>query len=89
MSDKPEEKAEVVEEKKTAKPAEPATAAAPVVKPAVVEEKKRQKISRMNLSEVESQLKTTKEKMGAFQSDFARHLLARKSELSGLASKKK
>ena len=48
---------------------------------AVIEEKKRRKISRMNLSEVEAKLKTVKEKMGDFQSNFARHLLARKSEL--------
>jgi len=36
----------------------------------------------MTLAEVETQLKTTKEKMSAFQSSFARHLLARKSELT-------
>ncbi len=96
MSEKPEEKvehvekAEKVEEKKAAKPAEPAVAA-PAAKPAAGEipEKKRTKISRMTLVEVETQLKTTKEKMGEFQSSFARHLLARKSELSELHSKKK
>ncbi len=44
--------------------------------------KKRQKISRMKLAEVETHLKNVKEKMGAFQSAFARHLLARKKELT-------
>lgn len=61
------------------------------VKPAAgkSQEKKRRKISRMTLVEVEAQLKTTKEKMGEFQSSFARHLLARKSELSENLLKKK
>lgn len=51
-------------------------------KPAGGEEKKRKKISRMSLAEVETQLKMAKEKMGEFQSSFARHLLARKKELT-------
>ena len=72
MADK-EEKVE-----KTEKPQEPAA-----TKPeAASEEKKRKKISRMTLAEVEAQLKTAKEKMGAFQSSFAQHLLARKKELT-------
>lgn len=72
MSDKVE-KAE-----KTEQPQEPAAA-----KPeAAGQEKKGKKISRMTLAEVEAQLKIAKEKMGAFQSSFAQHLLARKKELT-------
>ena len=74
MSDKPakEEKAE-----------QPAEKAAPKeTKEASVGEKKVRKVSRMNLAEVESTLKSVKEKMGDFHSSFARHLLARRSELS-------
>lgn len=44
--------------------------------------KKRRKISRMTLAEVESELKAVQEKMGSVQSRFARHLLARKKELT-------
>ena len=71
MSDKPakEEKAEQTIEK-----------AAP--KEAAGAEKKIRKVSRMSLAEVESTLKSVKEKMGDFHSSFARHLLARRSELS-------
>ena len=74
------------EPEKAVKPQEPQAA-----KPAAAEaEKKRKKISRMALAEVEAQLKTTKEKMGEFQSAFAQHLLARKSELmmEGVSPKK-
>ena len=72
------------EPEKAAKSQEPQAA-----KPAAAEaEKKRKKISRMALTEVEAQLKSTKEKMGEFQSAFARHLLARKSELIENQSKK-
>lgn len=67
MADKPEK----AEEQAAAKPA----ASEP-------QEKERRKISRMTLVEVEAQLKMTKEKMGEFQSLFARHLLARKKELT-------
>lgn len=45
-------------------------------------EKKRKKVSRMTLAEVESELKVLQEKMGGLQSDFARHLFARKKELA-------
>ncbi len=63
---------------KTEKPQAPAAA-----KPeAASEEKKGKKISRMTLAEVEAQLKIAKEKMGAYQSSFAQHLLARKKELT-------
>lgn len=63
---------------KTENPQAPAAA-----KPeAASEEKKRKKISRMTLAEVEAELKIAKEKMGAFQSSFAQHLLARKKELT-------
>ena len=44
--------------------------------------KKRKKISRMALPEVEAELKVLKEKMGGFQSAFAQHLLARKKVLT-------
>lgn len=83
MADKPEkaEKPEKVEK------AEEQTAAKPAASES--QEKKRRKISRMTLAEVEAQLKIVKEKMGEFQSSFARHLLARKSELSENFSKKK
>ena len=43
---------------------------------------KRKKISRMKLEEVEAEIKSIKEKMGGFQSGFARHLLARRKELA-------
>jgi len=80
--EKPEEQAAAKPvEKPIEKPAQAGEAASP--------EKKMKKISRMTLAEVETQLKTTKEKMGAFQSSFARHLLARKSELSENLLKKK
>ncbi len=87
--EKPAEKAaEKPEEKKAAKPEVPAAAKLEAGK-AEAQEKKGKKISRMTLSEVEAQLKLAKEKMGAFQSAFARHLLARKSELSENLLKKK
>ena len=50
-------------------------------KPKEPHAKKRKKISRMSLAEVEAELKQAQEKMGGFGSDFARHLLARKKEL--------
>lgn len=43
------------------------------------------KISQMTLAEVEQKLKTLEKQMGGFQSDFARHLLARKQVLSQTA----
>ena len=43
---------------------------------------KLKKISGMTLAEVEAALKIAKEKMGGFQSQFARTLLARKKELT-------
>ena len=55
-------------------------------KPAL-EKKKSKKISRMTLAEVDQKLKSVQESMGGFQSDFARHLLARKKELSTTARK--
>jgi hypothetical protein len=45
-------------------------------------QKKRKKISRMMMDEVEKELKTLTGKMGSYQSNFARHLLARKKELT-------
>ena len=53
-------------------------------KPASDSEKKKtgKKISQMTLQEVEAGLKMAQEKMGGFQSDFARDLLARKKELA-------
>ncbi|MBI4372158.1 MAG: hypothetical protein HY585_00330 [Candidatus Omnitrophica bacterium] len=45
-------------------------------------QKKIRKVTRMTLAEVEAEIKSVKEKMGGFQSDFARHLLARKKELA-------
>ncbi len=68
---KTEEKVEAkAEAKAESKPAE----AAP--------EKKRRKISGMTLKEVEAELKITQEKMGGFQSHFAKDLLARKKVLA-------
>ena len=73
-----EEKApkEAPPKKEAAKEEAPKAAAAPEG-----EEKKSKKVSRMTLTEVEAELKKVKETMGAYQSSFARHLLARKSEL--------
>ena len=53
-------------------------------KPTSDSEKKKtgKKISQMTLQEVEAGLKMAQEKMGGFQSDFARDLLARKKELA-------
>ena len=51
-------------------------------KPEEHPEKKGKKISRMTLAEVDAELKGVQEKMGGFESNFARHLLARKKELS-------
>ena len=69
---KPEEKP-----KKEEKPEEKEEA-----KPKAPHGKERKKISRMTLDELEKELKTVQEKMGGFRSDFARHLLARKKELT-------
>lgn len=52
-----------------------------------VEKKKAKKISRMTLAEIDQKLKAAQESMGGFQSDFARHLLARKKELTSPSSK--
>ncbi|MBI4367886.1 MAG: hypothetical protein HY588_00670 [Candidatus Omnitrophica bacterium] len=76
--DKPQEetkapaKAEKQQEKE--KP-EPPPAQAPKAK-------QRKKVTRMTLEEIEKDLKSVQEKMGGFRSDFARHLLARKKELT-------
>ncbi len=70
---KPEAKPEVeakVEAKTEEKPKEGAS------------KKKRVKVSRMTLPEVEKELKTVQEKMGGFQSHFAQDLLARKKVLA-------
>lgn len=45
-------------------------------------QKKRPKVSRMTLQEVEKELKAVQEKMGGFQSHFAQDLLARKKVLT-------
>ena len=50
-------------------------------------EKKIRKISRMTLAEVEKKLKAAEESMGNLQSDYARHLLKRKKELTQTSSK--
>ncbi len=76
-------------EEKTEKAEKPQEQTAPKPEKGGAEEKKRRKISRMKLAEVEAKLKTIKEHMGDFQSDFARHLLARKSELIELSSSSK
>ena len=84
---KPEEKAE--QPKKPEQAAQPAKAEKPKEakkeeKPASDSEKKEtgKKISQMTLEEVEAGLKMAQEKMGGFQSGFARNLLARKKELT-------
>ena len=84
-----EVKAEQPEEKKVqAKPAselakeEKKSEAKPAEAPKGEGGEKLRKVSRMTLAEVETELKAVKEKMGGFQSSFARHLLARKSELT-------
>jgi hypothetical protein len=83
-----EEKQEEKKEEQTAKPEKPAKAEKPKEikeakeeKPASESEKKRKKISEMTLPEVEAGLKIAQEKMGGFQSGFARNLLARKKIL--------
>ncbi len=73
--------------KKVEKHAEPAATAVPAA--GAAQEKKGKKISRMTLAEVEEEIKTVKEKMGGFQSAFARNLLARQKELKELATPKK
>ncbi|MBI4430645.1 MAG: hypothetical protein HY587_02915 [Candidatus Omnitrophica bacterium] len=47
------------------------------------EKKRAPKISAMTLKEVDAKLKEVQEKMGGFQSGYARQLLAKKAELSG------
>lgn len=82
----PEEKA--AEQKPEAKPkAEPKVEAKAETKTEEkpkenVSEKKRIKVSRMTLQEVEKELKVVQEKMGGFQSHFAQDLLARKKVLT-------
>ncbi len=68
------------EEKPKAKKEAPAESKEPAAK-----EKsgaKGKKISRMKLEEVEAEIKIMNQKMGGFQSGFARHLLARRKELA-------
>ena len=75
----PEQKSEKAHEKKAEKaPAQTPQAGTGEAAPA----KKLRKISQMTLQEIEKELVVVKEKMGGFQSRFARHLLARKKELS-------
>lgn len=80
----------MVEKEEHAKPSEPEEKAVEA-KPNVKEKaepskphpaKRRKKISRMTLDELEKELKAVQEKMGGFRSDFAQHLLARKKELT-------
>ena len=54
----------------------------PVEPPKSVRIKKRRKINRMKLPEMEAELKALEEKKGGLRSDFARHLAARKKELT-------
>lgn len=63
-----------MEEKKDAKPAEPAAVE-------VKKAKRRKKIRELSLEEVEEKIKDTENKMGSRSSIYARHLLSRKSEL--------
>ncbi|MBI1977421.1 MAG: hypothetical protein HYS55_01560 [Candidatus Omnitrophica bacterium] len=81
-----EAKQEEVHEKAKEKPQEKSQEKPVESKPAEESKskttKKRRKVSGMTLAEVESELKTVKEKMGAYQSAFAQHLLARKKELA-------
>ena len=70
-----EEKAEKKE--KQEKPA------APTQEPAAEPKgEKHKKINQLSLDEIEQKLKIVKEKMGDFQSHYAKNLLSRKKELS-------
>ena len=78
------QKAEKAPEKKAEKaPAQAPQAGTGEAAPA----KKLRKISQMTLQEIEKELSVVKEKMGGFQSRFARHLLSRKQELQSSGSK--
>ena len=77
---KKEAESKKTEEKQAEKPKEEKKEAHPA--PESAGDKKHKKISRMKPEEVERELKAIQEKMGGFQSGFARHLLARKKELA-------
>ena len=47
------------------------------------EKKHIRKVSAMSLKEIDAKLKEIEEKMGGFQSGYARQLLAKKAELTG------
>ena len=87
---KPEKQEEKAQEVKKAeappKSEKPAAAEKPKEakeeKPAEGSKNLGKKISEMTLPEVEAGLKVAQEKMGGFQSGFARNLLARKKELT-------
>ncbi len=72
--EKPKEEKPKTEKPKAEKPKEEKPAPA---------EKKRKKINRMTLKEVDKKLEEIKEKMGNFTSKYAMELLKRKKELSG------
>ena len=70
---------------KEAEAKKPAAAvpAAPEAPAEGAEKKSIRKVSTMTLKEIDAQLKEVEQKMGGFQSRYARQLLAKKAELSG------
>ena len=81
-----EEKQNSVEEKKPAgeakqetKPGKPEKAKEPAENPSA---RKKKKISQMTLVEIDQELKKIQSAMGGFASAHARHLLAKKTELT-------
>ena len=51
------------------------------------QEKKKKKINKMSLEEIEAQLQIVKEKMGGFDSIYAQHLLRRREILLSKSKK--
>ena len=96
MADEPKEEKSAVapvsaEKKEKHPPVDQKAEKAPAEKPVKKEASsgpasgKRQKINQLTIQEIETELKSVKEKMGGFGSHYAMHLLLRKKELTNPA----
>lgn len=77
-AEQPKTEAPQAEEKTAAEKEEPKREGAPVEAPT----KKRKKVNRMTLEEIEKKLKEVKERMGGITSRYACQLLKRKEQLT-------
>ena len=68
---------------KEAEAKKPAAVAAPETSAEGAGKKSIRKVSAMTLKEIDAQLKEVEQKMGGFQSRYARQLLVKKAELTG------